>query len=118
MLGQFKLRHPQIHNMSDAADILFGPWGREIVSVAQIIFFIFLMGAHILTFSIMMNTLTDHAACTILFCLVGGILSFILTLSRRLQEVSYLGVICRRNPSILLIHADCRKPRCQSSSLW
>ncbi|OJJ06551.1 hypothetical protein ASPVEDRAFT_140600 [Aspergillus versicolor CBS 583.65] len=93
VLGQFKLRYPQVHNMSDAADILFGAWGRETVAVAQIIFFIFLMGAHILTFSIMMNTLTDHAACTILFCLVGGILSFILTLSRRLQEVSYLGII-------------------------
>ncbi|KAL2859507.1 transmembrane amino acid transporter protein-domain-containing protein [Aspergillus pseudodeflectus] len=93
VLGQFKVRHPQIHNMSDAAEILFGPWGREIVMIAQIIFFIFLMGAHILTFSIMMNTLTDHAACTILFCLAGAVLSFILTLSRRLQEVSYLGII-------------------------
>ncbi|KAL3490052.1 transmembrane amino acid transporter protein-domain-containing protein [Aspergillus germanicus] len=93
VLGQFKLRYPHIHNMSDAAEILFGAWGREIVTVAQIIFFIFLMGAHILTFSIMMNTLTDHGACTIIFCLVGAVLSFILTLSRRLQEVSYLGIL-------------------------
>ncbi|KAJ5728096.1 hypothetical protein N7493_004426 [Penicillium malachiteum] len=76
--------------MSDAAEILFGVWGREIATVAQILFFIFLMGAHILTFSIMMNTLTDHAACTILFCLVGAIICFVLTLSRRRQEVSYL----------------------------
>ncbi|KAL2843911.1 transmembrane amino acid transporter protein-domain-containing protein [Aspergillus pseudoustus] len=93
VLGQFKLRYPQIHNMSDAAELLFGAWGREIVTVAQITFFIFLMGAHILTFSIMMNTLTNHAACTILFCLVGGVLSFVLSLSRRMQEVSYLGII-------------------------
>ncbi|OJJ71437.1 hypothetical protein ASPBRDRAFT_179851 [Aspergillus brasiliensis CBS 101740] len=93
VLGQFKVRHPQIHNMSDAAEILFGAWGREIITIAQIIFFVFLMGAHILTFSIMMNTLTNHAACTILFCLAGTVLTFVLTLSRRLQEVSYLGII-------------------------
>lgn len=82
--------------MADAAEILFGPWGREITNVAQVVCFIFLMGAHVLTFSIMMNTLTNHGACTIIFCLVGTVLCFILTLSRRLEEVSYLGIICMK----------------------
>ncbi|CAG8418520.1 unnamed protein product [Penicillium salamii] len=98
ILGQFKVRYPEVHNMSDAAEILFGAIGREVVTAAQIIFFIFLMGAHILTFSIMMNTLTNHGACTIIFCMVGTILSFVLTLSRRLQEISYLGIICKVSP--------------------
>ncbi|KAJ5750446.1 hypothetical protein N7533_007474 [Penicillium manginii] len=93
VVGQFKLRYPQVHNMSDASEILFGAWGREIFGVAQILCFIFLMGAHILTFSIMMNTLSNHGACTIIFCLVGAILCFVLTLSRRLEEVSWLGII-------------------------
>ncbi|OJK01891.1 hypothetical protein ASPACDRAFT_24743 [Aspergillus aculeatus ATCC 16872] len=93
VLGQFKIRNPQVHNMSDAAEILFGPLGCEVATVAQILFFIFLMGAHILTFSIMMNTLSNHGACTVIFCSVGAILCFFLTLSRRLQEVSYLGII-------------------------
>lgn len=94
VVGQFKLRYPQVHNMADASEILFGPWGREIFGIAQLLCFIFLMGAHILTFSIMMNTLSNHGACTIIFCLVGAILCFFLTLSRRLEEVSYLGIIC------------------------
>ncbi|CAI7675151.1 unnamed protein product [Penicillium pancosmium] len=93
VVGQFKLRYPQVHNMADASEILFGPWGREIFGVAQILCFIFLMGAHILTFSIMMNTLSNHGACTIIFCLVGAILCFVLTLSRRMEEVSWLGII-------------------------
>ncbi|CAG7979274.1 unnamed protein product [Penicillium olsonii] len=96
VLGQFKIRYPQVHNMSDAAEILFGPVGREVAAAAQLLFFIFLMGAHILTFSIMMNTLTDHGACTIIFSTAGAILCFILTLPRRLQDVSYLGIICMR----------------------
>ncbi|KAJ5103275.1 hypothetical protein N7532_003804 [Penicillium argentinense] len=93
VVGQFKLAYPQVHNMADASEILFGAWGREIFGVAQILCFIFLMGAHILTFSIMMNTLTNHGACTIIFCVVGAVLCFVLTLSRRLEEVSYLGII-------------------------
>ncbi|KAJ5545385.1 Amino acid transporter transmembrane [Penicillium sp. DV-2018c] len=93
VVGQFKLRYPQVHNMADAAEILFGAWGREIASVGQVVCFIFLMGAHILTFSIMMNMLSNHGACTIIFCLVGAILCFVLTLSRRLEEVSYLGIV-------------------------
>ncbi|KAJ5222801.1 uncharacterized protein N7469_009041 [Penicillium citrinum] len=88
VLGQFKLQYPHIHNMSDAAGLLFGDMGREVVTAAQIIFFVFLMGAHILTFSIIMNTLTGHGACTIIFCLAGAILCFVLTLSRRLEENS------------------------------
>ncbi|KAJ5794329.1 hypothetical protein N7457_000928 [Penicillium paradoxum] len=93
VIGQFKMRYPHVHNMADAADILFGAWGRELVGAAQVICFVFLMGAHVLTFSIMMNTLSNHGACTIIFCLVGAILCFFLTLSRRLEEVSYLGII-------------------------
>jgi hypothetical protein len=80
--------------MADAAEILGGPWCREITNVAQVLCFIFLMGAHVLTFSIMMNTLTNHGTCTIVFSVVGTILCFVLTLSRRLEEVSYLGIIC------------------------
>lgn len=80
--------------MADAAEILFGAWGREIFGAAQVLCFIFLMGAHVLTFSIMMNTLSNHGACTIVFTVVGAILCFVLTLSRRLEEVSYLGIIC------------------------
>ena len=42
VLGQFKIQYPQVHNMSDAAEILFGSVGREVVTIAQITFFIFL----------------------------------------------------------------------------
>lgn len=32
VLIQFKLRHPQVHNMGDAGLILFGPLGREVLA--------------------------------------------------------------------------------------
>jgi amino acid permease len=36
VLIQFKLRHPQVHNMGDAGLILFGPLGREVLSAGTV----------------------------------------------------------------------------------
>ena len=67
-----------------------GPIGREFFGAAQILFLIFVMGSHILTFSIMMNVLTTHGACTIVFGFVGFIVCLICTLPRTLRNVSYI----------------------------
>ena len=93
IIGQVKCRYVHIHTMADAGAILFGRFGREILGVAQLLFFIFGMASHILTFSIMMNVLTDHSACTIGFSVIDLLLSFIFTLPRRLQDLSYLSWI-------------------------
>ena len=69
-----------------------GPVGREIFGAAQIIFFVFVMGSHILTFSIMMNTVTGHGTCTIVFGVIGLIVSLICTMPRTLKSVSLLAI--------------------------
>jgi hypothetical protein len=48
------------------------------------------MGSHILTFSVMMDTITDHGTCSIVFGIVGLIVSFICALPRTLRKVSWL----------------------------
>jgi membrane-bound ClpP family serine protease len=93
-MGQFKLRYPQVHNMADAGEILLGRIGREIFGTAQLIILIFVCGSHLLTWNIMMNTITDHGACTIIFGVCGMILSIILALPRTLQKVSWLSILC------------------------
>ena len=92
VIGQFKLKYPHVHNMADAGEIMLGPIGREVFGAAQIIFIVFVMGSHVLTFSIMMNTVTAHAACTIIFALVGSVLCFLCTIPRKLGDVSYMAV--------------------------
>lgn len=92
VIGQFKLEYPHVHNMADAGEIMLGPIGREVFGAAQIIFIVFVMGSHVLTFSIMMNTVTTHAACTIIFALVGSVLCFLCTIPRKLGDVSYMAV--------------------------
>lgn len=79
--------------MADAGDILLGTLGRRTLGIAQLVFFIFVMGSHILAFSIMMNVLTDHTGCTILYAALGLLVSFVLTLPRRLEELSHLSSV-------------------------
>ena len=79
--------------MADAGEVIAGPIGREILGTAQILFQVFAMGSHLLTFSIMMNTLTNHGACTILFGVVGLFVCLICTLPRTLRKVSYMSIV-------------------------
>lgn len=93
-LGQFKLRYPHVHSMGDAGEVLFGRiglprFGREFLGTAQLLFLIFIMGSHILTFTVMMNTLTEHGTCSIVFGVVGMIISFIFAVPRTLRKVSW-----------------------------
>ncbi|KAJ6186700.1 hypothetical protein N7519_008001 [Penicillium mononematosum] len=95
VIGQFKLRYPQVHSMGDAGEVMFHPmglarFGREFLGTAQLLFLIFVMGSHILTFSVMMDTITDHGTCSIVFGIVGLIVSFICALPRTLRKVSWL----------------------------
>ena len=93
-LGQFKLRYPRVHSMADAGEVLLGPWGREVFGGAQLLFLVFTMGSHILTFTNMLNTISEHGTCSIVFGVVGMILSIIFTLPRTLKKVSWMSITC------------------------
>lgn len=106
VIGQFKLAYPHVHNMADAGEVLFTPVGpraaaiaRECFGGAQIIFLIFIMGSHILTWIIALNTMSDHVTCSIVWGVVGMIVLFIFTLPRTLKKVSYLSIACEYRSS-------------------
>lgn len=54
---------------------------------------VFIMGSHILTFSIMLNVTTGHGACTIVFTIVGLLVSLVCTVPRTMRMVSYFSVV-------------------------
>ena len=95
VIGQFKQRHPGVHSMADAGEVLWGPIGREVLGLAQLILMVFNMGSHVLTFSVMMNTITEHGTCSIVFGIVGMLVSFIGTLPRTLRNVSWMSFVCK-----------------------
>lgn len=93
VLGQFKLRYPHVHSFAEAGGIVGGRIGYEIFAGGQLLFLVFVMGAHILSFSIMMNVLTEHAACTMWFTIAGFGISLICTLPRTMKAMSHLSYI-------------------------
>jgi hypothetical protein len=81
--------------MGDAGEILMGRIGREVLGIGQLLLLIFLMSSHLLTFTILMNTLTGHGACTTIFGVVGVIVCFLAALPRTMEKVYWLSVACK-----------------------
>lgn len=104
VIGQFKWRYPHISSMADAGEVLMGPFGRELLGTGQLLFLIFLMASHILTFTVALNSITGHGTCSIVFGVVGLILSLILSLPRTLEKMSWLSLVCELQNYLCLIY--------------
>lgn len=88
------MRHPEVASYTDIGQILFGRIGREVFGAAFVIVGIFVMGSHLLTWTIALNTLSNHGTCTIVFGVVGIVVFALLTVPRTLKKVSFLAIIC------------------------
>lgn len=73
--------------MADAGGTIWGSIGREIVGIAQPLLLVFFMSSHILTFSILLNVITGHTTCSIIFGVVGLVITFLMTLPRTGESV-------------------------------
>ncbi|OQD75581.1 hypothetical protein PENDEC_c006G04756 [Penicillium decumbens] len=90
IIGQFHERYPHIQNLGDAGEILMGTFGRELFGIGQLLFSIFIMGSHILTFSVMMNTITEHGTCTMVFTTIGFVICMVCSLPRTMKNMTYI----------------------------
>ncbi|KAH6639706.1 transmembrane amino acid transporter protein-domain-containing protein [Boeremia exigua] len=93
LIGEFKLAYPRVQSFPDCGELIAGPVGREIMAVGSILILVFVSGAHVLTFSVALNALTGHGACTIIFAVAGMVICFILGLPRTFKDVSKLSII-------------------------
>lgn len=113
VLWQFRMKYPQVSmsraqltgfpvanrsqcaSMGDVGEVLLGRVGRELFGFAYVVYCVFCMASHLLTFTIAMNVITQHGTCTIVYGIVGLILFSILTIPRTLKGVSFLSIICK-----------------------
>lgn len=93
-IGLMRERYPHIQNLADAGEILLGSFGRELFGLGQFLFCIFVMGSHILTFRVMMNTITEHGTCSVVFSLVGMIISLVLSIPRTMKGMTWISFAC------------------------
>lgn len=89
-IGLMRERYPHIQNLADAGEILLGRFGRELFGAGQFLFCIFVMGSHILTFRVMMNTITEHGTCSIVFSLIGMLISLALSIPRTMRGMTWI----------------------------
>lgn len=88
--------------MADAGEVMWGPIGREVLGVAQMLFLVFIMASHLLTFTVAMNSITSEGTCSIVFGVVGLVVSFVCSLPRTLQNMSWLSLVCKHVWIILI----------------
>lgn len=93
VIGQFYNKYPNTHTFADAAFLMFGPIAREIMGIAQVLILVFIQAAHVLTFTVALNVLSDHGTCTIVFGFTGFVVCLLLSLKRQLEKVSYLSAV-------------------------
>jgi amino acid permease len=93
VLVDFKLRHPQVHNMGDAGLILGGPVLREILAAGTVIFAVCATGSQLLAGQIALSTLSGNKLCLMLYTGIFTIPTLLLSFPRTLDQLSLLSVL-------------------------
>jgi amino acid permease len=92
LLIQFKLRHPDVHNMGDAGYILFGPIGREVLAAGTVIFAVFATGSQMLAGQISLSALSDAKLCLMLYTGIFAIPTLLLSFPRTFDNLAWLSI--------------------------
>ncbi|KAJ5931052.1 hypothetical protein N7466_006545, partial [Penicillium verhagenii] len=97
IVGEFKVKHRHVYGIDDVGEMLFGRIGREVFGIAFCLFFTFVSGSAMLSISICLNALSNHAICTAIFVAIAAIITFTFSSIQTLGKISWLawvGAIC------------------------
>ncbi|KAJ3545403.1 hypothetical protein NM208_g2516 [Fusarium decemcellulare] len=97
VLAEFLKLYPEVKNFGDAVEVVgksigMGRVFQEIFGWAQVTFQVFIMGSHLLAWTICMNTLTDSSTCTLVWAVVGLAVFWACNLPRTLKYTSYMSI--------------------------
>lgn len=93
VVGQVKLKFPQIAHYPDVGTLMFGRWGYEIINVMLGLQLLFLVGSHCLTGTIAFMTITSSGICGVIWGVISAIILFLVALPPSFAEVAILGYI-------------------------
>jgi amino acid permease len=95
VLIQFKLRHPDVHNMGDAGMILFGAVGREVLSAGTVVFAVCATGSQLLAGQIALSVLSGGRLCLMLYTGVFAVPVLLLSFPRTFGGLAWAsGAAC------------------------
>lgn len=90
IIGSFKLRHRDVYGLDDAARLMFGPIGYQVMGVVFCVYWIFVAGSGMLGISIGLNAVSSHATCTCAFVATAAVFAFGFGSIRTLGKLSWL----------------------------
>ncbi|KAF1831760.1 N amino acid transport system protein [Decorospora gaudefroyi] len=94
VVGQVKMRYPHVSHYSDAVEIIWGRFGKELAGVMFALFLILLVGSHALTGTIaFINIIGDYGTCALVWGVVSMIILLILALPPTFHDFAILGYI-------------------------
>ncbi|KAH6891467.1 transmembrane amino acid transporter protein-domain-containing protein [Thelonectria olida] len=92
VLLQFYRKHPHVVNMVDMCTVVGGKRFELVAGIMNVVQFIFFAASPAVTLSVAFNTISDHAACTVVFIFVACAFSWIFSLPRTMKFVSMCGI--------------------------
>ncbi|KAF2020274.1 hypothetical protein BU24DRAFT_136230 [Aaosphaeria arxii CBS 175.79] len=94
VVGQVKMRYAHVLHYSDAVELIWGRFGKELTGAMFALFLILLVGSHALTGTIaFINIVDNYKICALVWGVVSGIILFILALPPTFHEFAILGYI-------------------------
>ncbi|KZM27380.1 uncharacterized protein EKO05_0010480 [Ascochyta rabiei] len=93
IVGQVKLKYPEIASYADAGRLLLGRFGYELFGAALVLELVMVVGSHALTGSIALININGGHVCSIVFSAVSAVILLILAIPPSFSEVAILGYI-------------------------
>ncbi|KAJ4256850.1 hypothetical protein NW762_008946 [Fusarium torreyae] len=93
VIGQVKLRYPQVHDYADAGRLLMGSFGYWLFSAMFALQVTFVTSSHCLTGTIALRRITQSDICTQVFGAVSAIILLILAIPPSFTDLAILGYI-------------------------
>lgn len=91
ILIQYYRKYPYILNIVDYGRVLGGPWVEYIFATGFLINMVLTCASALITVSIGLNTISDHAVCTIGFTAITALAMWLLCIPRTMKFVAYCG---------------------------
>lgn len=94
LVGQVKLKHPEIEHYADAVGLCWGRFGKELAGVMFILLLVLLVGGHALTGTIAwVQIVSNQSICALIWGVLSAIILFALALPPSFAEFAILGYI-------------------------
>ena len=93
IIGQVKLKFPEVGHYADVGHLLLGSFGSKIFIGSFVSLLVFVIGSHCLTGAIAFKTIMQSDSCAIIFSVISAVILMILAIPPSFAEIAILGYI-------------------------